>query len=539
MEVISDFIQLLSDHFVAITFLVIIYLFRTPISSFLPRIKRFSFKHGDTSGELETNELIEKTSVDKLDRVNSEQEEDEDEEKDEEEKVRLKNGSWHAELIQLLENKEFGEAEKLFNTVQEGESDSSNRASNQAFYYYYQYKNTHDPYCIVQLRNFIYSLDDQAQINRAAFWLEIHYRHSNQYEQLIDFMNHCLSKTDFSPAITDYTCTLAYSLIQLERYEEAYKTLNSRLQKANDDDERFQLYSQLYDYFETLQDYKLAALAKEKLAEIKPDDPDELFSAAYRQSKSDLNPLVINNYEVVLSLDPNSYALNNLGVEANSLEFKGTAIDYYSKAAAKKNTLSMANLAHEYMNAGFYEAAEAILEEAISLDDVHSNVWEAKSKLDKMRQKEVEDWSRYLSQTKKLSSKIREVASYALDYDLDIQLFAGTWFTTQGYKVSVNIDGSRLKAQWTEERRTALGRALTENKNEYQVSLSGRVFGKACFLTFTKALVNDSGVRSILGTDSQEKSLVGAIYGDLKLSLFSQDPTDNFVLVLSRDNPEQ
>ena len=57
-------------------------------------------------------------------------------------------------------------------------------------------------------------------------------------------------------------------------------------------------------------------------------------------------------------------ALNNLGVQYETLKMPGKCVESYYKSADHKETLAMANLAQKYLDQGFVNNAKELIDKA-------------------------------------------------------------------------------------------------------------------------------------------------------------------------------
>ena len=157
---------------------------------------------------------------------------------------------------------------------------------------------------------------------------------------------------------------------------------------------------------------RMSAIALEKALEFAPNDKNIRFSAAYAQSQAKLSAVAITNYDILLTLDPNNdISLNNLGAECQGVDLPFKAVNYYKKAAAKDNTLAMANLAYLFMNTGFYDEAVAELSQATQLPDPHENVSFARAQIEERRKEELDKWTKLIETGTRQQKFLREFAS--------------------------------------------------------------------------------------------------------------------------------
>jgi tetratricopeptide (TPR) repeat protein len=95
----------------------------------------------------------------------------------------------------------------------------------------------------------------------------------------------------------------------------------------------------------------------------------------------------LHHYDHVRSNAPDHvWALNNMGVAYRRLGLPIQAVAHYERARDAKNTLAMANLASDYMRAGFDASAERMLNEALEDESPHANVGSNLAELARLRE---------------------------------------------------------------------------------------------------------------------------------------------------------
>lgn len=106
----------------------------------------------------------------------------------------------------------------------------------------------------------------------------------------------------------------------------------------------------------------------------------------------------------------------------------GKSIKYYKKALNLKETLSAANLATKYMEAGFIEEAHQILEKARKEDNVHENVGNCIFRLSNIEQNEMDIQSKAFKEANKQQNFIRQFAEAFFIKDISTNsIFSGKW----------------------------------------------------------------------------------------------------------------
>ena len=93
----------------------------------------------------------------------------------------------------------------------------------------------------------------------------------------------------------------ANALKEDKKTKDGMDLLKKRLRKIQTDEERLKLYEAMSAMEKDLGNIEMAALCKEKLVQIKPDDDELLFDAAYAESEASLKPLSVCNYTTLIN----------------------------------------------------------------------------------------------------------------------------------------------------------------------------------------------------------------------------------------------
>ena len=106
-----------------------------------------------------------------------------------------------------------------------------------------------------------------------------------------------------------------------------------------------------------------------------PEDNDARNALAYEYLERKANAPALFRYEELLARNPAlGGAENNAGVTAQTIGLKAASVDHFRKAETLGVTLAMANLGTRFANEGMLAEAEALVEKARALADVHENV---------------------------------------------------------------------------------------------------------------------------------------------------------------------
>jgi len=133
-------------------------------------------------------------------------------------------------------------------------------------------------------------------------------------------------------------------------------------------------------------------IASEAILNGNPLEQNYRFYLAYRYAEIGQKELSYLHY-LFLATQYNSPAYwNNLGVTASSFNLNAKAIQSFRKSSELGNTLSMSNIAYDYISKGFILEAEELCNKAIQIKDYDKNVAGAisaiKAKIDYEKEEE-------------------------------------------------------------------------------------------------------------------------------------------------------
>ncbi len=161
------------------------------------------------------------------------------------------------------------------------------------------------------------------------------------------------------------------------------------------------------------------------------------FDLAYAYNNNNNEKLALLHYKKLTDTTKHSIGLNNLGVSYRRLELKGKSIRSYFKAAEEKETLSMGNLAHTYVDAGFVDDAQNLIDKATKLSNegfrVNPRVGDAQHKIKTLLEEEEKKEEGILLEARK-ESQYRVKYSNALCSEVKIKKnqIDGEWQTARG-----------------------------------------------------------------------------------------------------------
>ncbi len=135
-----------------------------------------------------------------------------------------------------------------------------------------------------------------------------------------------------------------------------------------------------------------------------PLDTDLRFNAAYAYSNMGYEKLALLHYKKLIGITTSPIALNNLGVCYGNLKLNGKSIASYLRSAEEKETVAMANLAYNYLDAGFVNDARELIDGANKLStegiQVNPRVGSASRKLQDLQEQEDKTEKRLLKEAR-------------------------------------------------------------------------------------------------------------------------------------------
>lgn len=194
--------------------------------------------------------------------------------------------------------------------------------------------------------------------------------------------------------------------------QRAEEIIVNEIKKYQDNDKVLKIFfdglSKIYSQ-NNLSFLKLVTL--EKALEFTPNDSECLFDTAYQASECHFDELSLLHYSKLTLDDSNPTAFNNLGISLKELKLKGESINSLQRASQLGETLASANLAYRYMEEGFYEQAESILDEAITKKDYHENINHALSDLKNFKRTEFEQKEKIQKDAQQIQRFMQRYAS--------------------------------------------------------------------------------------------------------------------------------
>lgn len=180
------------------------------------------------------------------------------------------------------------------------------------------------------------------------------------------------------------------ALCELGKYDDAENLIRTQVRNLESPHNIAKSYGELALVYDEQPDpdREKAQAIRELALKFDPSNTSIRFKIAYTYSGEKPDHSLCHYFELFRFDPDHSTALNNAGVAAGNLSLPGIATEYYLKSWEKGNTLAASNIAYKLIDAGFYDRATEILEEANKGENVNRNVGSAIGKVSKLKASE-------------------------------------------------------------------------------------------------------------------------------------------------------
>src|SRR6266496_2401611 len=271
-------------------------------------------------------------------------------------------------------------AEETFRVMQNAELNAVKRVQNEAAYLYLKAKSGYAG-AFEQLIAFSKKHEDMKEIySDSQRFIGYIYSGFGNNRRAIEAFDTAYKATEVPMQKARLVSLKADCLYKMGRESEAISIITSEIATIESLDAQSELYENLADLFKQSDKWELRAIAIEKAIEYRTSDSNLRFAAAYAYAEAGLQMLSLMHYIDLANIKGEASSgsgLNNLGVQYERLNMPIHAVRYYRRAWKNKETLAAANLAYQYMNAGFDDDAKQLLDMARKEDDPHPNVGSA------------------------------------------------------------------------------------------------------------------------------------------------------------------
>jgi tetratricopeptide (TPR) repeat protein len=240
----------------------------------------------------------------------------------------------------------------------------------------------------------------------------------------------------------------AICLADAGQQELAIEELGNQLSKDSDSGLRAQIWTGLARVYSKSNLKKSAAVALHQAAVQAGNEADKWFDAGYAYTtlgSPDVYLLAMHCFRISLKLDSSlKHANNNLGVVLAGMDLPIEAIDHYRRSADKGATLSMANIADCYLQAGFASEADDLLKSARADPEPHKRVANVTADLEAKKADEAEKLSRMEGAGARAAEFMADYAVASWKPAVDS---AGEWKTGE-FEASASIADGNIEITW-------------------------------------------------------------------------------------------
>jgi hypothetical protein len=349
-----------------------------------------------------------------------------------------------AEMFLAFEDRNEALAVEYYKKLQDAAIDSTEKLKDEVFYFYLRFRYLADPKALTQLEK----LSEVPDVKYDAhYWAGIAYQKTDVTKASMHFeeaASAAKSDADRAKAVIDS----ARSIYAVDR-KRAFSRIIEQIARTQNPGELKLYFLGLGSLYRESENHSLRAVTLEKALEIVPNDTNTIFEAAYSYSKNGFCVISTRHYKDLVQFLPDSPgAWNNLGVAYDRLKLPILAVNSYRKSVELKNTLAAANLAYEYINAGFAEEASRVLNEARTKEDVHPNVGRALADVADKKEQEHKDESGILENGRVEQRFLRAFGAAYFQLDDNCPSFNGKWQSDNSIELAIEQKENDLTGTW-------------------------------------------------------------------------------------------
>ena len=439
-------VQLLFDNIWPLIIILILFLFRSPITDLIKRATSIKYKKGESSFSIDTNDTQSpNTETPPI----KQQEQKKEKVVSDTEQIKISKDplSWFPNLHKAVLAKDFEEAQRIFFEYSANESDETALLKHKSMYYYVLFADGNDSQALEKLEDMYTKSTTPSVKLDAAEWLDLCYKQASLNKKALAMWQEMFETVTDEEYRTDITIRLAGSLNVESNPQKGKELLLARLRNESKPYKIGNLYKALSDIESELGNETLAVYCLDKTLEFRANN-DDTFDSAYRASECDIEDISISNYLNLVKVNSENWtAYNNLGVKAQELEIPSIAISYYKKATDSKSSLGLTNYGYLLLEAGFIDEAMEAAQKALAIEDPHENAHALITAINKKKTVEAEKWKELVNIASKRQKLKRQ---YTEQYYLgDSKLLEGDW-TVKNDRVTINIENNKIDVVWDE-----------------------------------------------------------------------------------------
>lgn len=433
-----------------IAFLVVIWSFREELKKALSGLKTFRVKKGGTELSLEKvlPEELRKSGEVTLIELRQESQELRRIEEIAKPKEPIE---WFMEMDRAFHENRYQDAEEAFKKLQASEEKAVERIRNEVYYLCMKYTKGLETNAPQRLEELAKNEEVRGDV---LPWLAWCYEFSQHYAEAVAIRKRALAEKISDEDKALHVVSIAEDMYKMGQKEAGINFIRSNFGISESDTGKAILYRGIASLYGKEGDTAMKAIALQKALQFRMEDKGLLFDAAYAQSEAKFSRLCATNYYTLLKFSQDhDAALNNLGVECETLGMRIRSIEYYSRAVKQGHTLAMANLAYRYMDQGFGDEARNVLDAARVMENPHKNVGAALANLEDRKENENKKWEAVTNDGIRQQEFFWE---YAEGYFLPLSgrvSFVGEWVSDTGKTFVIEEKEGEIIGKWeTEEK---------------------------------------------------------------------------------------
>lgn len=433
-----------------IAFLVVILVFRQELKKALSGLRIFRVKRGETEVSLEKELPGELKKLGEVALIETKQESQEV--RRIEEIVKPKEPiEWFIEMEDAFRENRYPDAEEAFKKLQASEEAAVERIRNEAFYLGRRYGKGLEPNAPQRLEELAKNEEVRGDV---LSWLAWCYEFSQHYAEAVELHKRALAEKISDEDKASHVVSIAEDMYKMGQKEAGINFITSNFGISESDPGKAILYRGIASLYGKVGNTPMKAIALQKALQFRMEDKSLLFDAAYAQSEAKLSRLCAMNYYTLLKFSQDhDVALNNLGVECETLGMRIKSIEYYNRAAEQGSTLAMENLAYRFMDQGFGDEARNLLDAARVMENPHKNIGAALANLEDRKENENKKWEGVTNDGIRQQEFFWE---YAEGYFLPLSgrvSFVGEWVSDTGEIFVIEEKDGEIIIKWeTEEK---------------------------------------------------------------------------------------
>lgn len=269
------------------------------------------------------------------------------------------------------------------------------------------------------------------------------YDYCGETTDAIDHLEETLERYDEVKKKIDVAEELANLRLHSGQEDRAIEILKTVMRDVTTPSQKSALYAKAGEIYKEKGSVSISFKMYERALYHNPTDTRLRFQVAYAYGNNSAPKMALYHYIRLLEIDGEAnVALNNAGFMAHELSLPITSIRYHQESAQLDYSYAAACLAERYVNAGFEEEAEDILQSALEKEEVHPYVHHTMDKLYEQRQEEEEKIKGIEEEIEQAQELRRDYAAAVLQEVADVVSLSGVYDGEPGeLKIEVQEDG--------------------------------------------------------------------------------------------------